>query len=431
MHIPQDVVDFIIDQLVRLPYQDWSTRTHRCLQAASLVSTAWVNRSQHYLFSTVEFSCIGYIQKWCSRIRPDPCGVSRHVRVLTIRRDLPFHHDPSPLDTDILETALPHLISFPNLQKLELCHIGPKHTSLDFLVPVFSSFAGTLKHLLWDQDTGIGRTWEVIRALAGRLPNLEYFDLSGRWDDRDPTLPDELYGVEPSVPFIKIRLTDGGRPFAFERFEFRELEIFELIRSSPHFFEPCGPRLQVLDFRGLEFRDKRQPSPIGCGITHVPIATFLTGDREVFKTLLETCHTLQVLGFSLSRGITRFMGSIPSNSISLINLANPFSLGHAPMAYDNSWPWKSFEEFEGYLSYLEKHRVLTEFMHMGASIRKIAQRFSDHHPGSKTRLRARLGLYRYEEAREVFNGRVPFFKASLEKELGGYVDLKLTVSHIL
>ena len=130
-----------------------------------------------------------------------------------------------------------------------------------------------------------------------------------------------------------------------------------------------------------------------------------------------------MLSFSLFPAIAQFLSLIPSNSIPLIHLGNPLRLGSAPTIYSDSWPWKSFEEFEGYISDLDKYG-LAEFVHLGVSIRKIARGFSDHHPGSKTRVRATLDLTE-SEAQAVGNGAIPIFKTRVEEELSKYVDLEL------
>ena len=136
------------------------------------------------------------------------------------------------------------------------------------------------------------------------------------------------------------------------------------------------------------------------------------------------CHALRVLSVALYPDTARFLGLIPSNSVSLIHLGNPLRWGTAPTTYNDSWPWKSFEEFQLYILDLEGYDVPAEFTHLGISIRKIAQRFSDHHTGSKTRVRATLDLTE-SEIEAVGNGETPLFKARLEEGLGDYVDLEL------
>ena len=67
---------------------------------------------------------------------------------------------------------------------------------------------------------------------------------------------------------------------------------------------------------------------------------------------------------------------------------------------------------------------LAVFTHLGVSIRKIAQRYSDHHSGLKTRVQATLDLTE-SEAQAVQNGEVLLYKTRLEEELGDHVDFEL------
>jgi len=61
---------------------------------------------------------------------------------------------------------------------------------------------------------------------------------------------------------------------------------------------------------------------------------------------------------------------------------------------------------------------------LGASIREIAQRFSERHCGLKTRVQVIYPPSR-EEAQAIANGEVPFFMMKLEEELGTHVALEL------
>lgn len=165
-----------------------------------------------------------------------------------------------------------------------------------------------------------------------------------------------------------------------------------------------------------------------CGIKNAFISTTPTDDYQNIQTLLEACQTLQVLRFGLFPGTAQLLGSIPSSSVSLIHVDNPLQLGGAPTTYSDSWPWESLGEFEHYLSILNDDILmeLMEFTYMGVSIRGIAQRFSDRHPGLKTRVRATLPLTE-SEVRAVESGEVPLYKARVEEELGNYVDLEIVL----
>ena len=93
------------------------------------------------------------------------------------------------------------------------------------------------------------------------------------------------------------------------------------------------------------------------------------------------------------------------------------------MTYSESWLREEFEVSRTYNNYP------AEFTHLGASIRKIAQRYSDNHSGLKTRVQTTLYLAGLE-IQAVENGDVPFYKMRLEEELGGHVDFELTLRRL-
>ena len=245
MHIPQDVWDLIIDQLISRGEDPW--RIRKFLRAASLVSTAWVNRSQHHLFSTLAFIRRDILQNWCSRIRPDPDGVSRHVRTLRLV-NMRAASLPRPLLTDVLKTASPHLTSFRNIQKLWVCNVDLGAASLDVLIPAISSFAGTLRWLGWTQEPGtIHKTWTTICTIVNLFPNLVDVFLSC-------SSATARHGI--AYPLPRIQFPDGVElkhvdSFAFKYFKFQELVIRASVPDSLRFFEYCRRHLRALDLRGL------------------------------------------------------------------------------------------------------------------------------------------------------------------------------------
>lgn len=231
MYIVQDVVDLIIDQLFQSTYS-WERKRH--LQAVSLISTVWVNRSQHHLFSTIELCGSEDIERWRSRIKPGPCGVSRHVRLLV----LGGRERVSPLPTaSDAETALPHFTSFKNLQELVLRRIDLNRTSLGIFIPIITSPGSTLKRLQWTQRAATDETWKTINTLTDILPNLVHVHLSSLRDDYEPTLSE-----------IKIQLSaDERRSRAIKNSKFHELRVLHGMPRSLPFLESCGPHLQALD----------------------------------------------------------------------------------------------------------------------------------------------------------------------------------------
>jgi len=123
VYVPQDIVDLIIDQLCSTTLYCGSF-----LRATSLVSTAWVNPSQRHLFSTLRLYSSSSVRKWCSRIRPGPHGISRHVRVLQLSSRL--------VVSGTLETALPHFTSFRNLRELDIAGDAVRQNRIGILVPL-------------------------------------------------------------------------------------------------------------------------------------------------------------------------------------------------------------------------------------------------------------------------------------------------------
>ena len=85
MDVPQELIDKIIDRI----WDSDNSPSHTTTKAASLVSRAWVDRSQHYLFHDIRFSTFFHsFRRWCDAVSPGPNGVSRHVRSLTSRREM-------------------------------------------------------------------------------------------------------------------------------------------------------------------------------------------------------------------------------------------------------------------------------------------------------------------------------------------------------
>ena len=74
---PQELVDHVIDELVTL--KNGSTNP---VAAYSLVSRAWVTRTQKHHFDWIYFDGWDSLHKWHGSIVPDPDGVSRHANYL-------------------------------------------------------------------------------------------------------------------------------------------------------------------------------------------------------------------------------------------------------------------------------------------------------------------------------------------------------------
>lgn len=203
-------------------------------------------------------------------------------------------------------------------------------------------------------------------------------------------------------------------PLAFKHFGFQELEVTRFILPSLPFLEYCRTRLRVLVL-GIHGGS----GYVSLSSKHGLTPTTLTGYHEL-QALFEACHALQEVSFPFRTFIGRTLGSIPSNSVSLIHLHHP--PGIAGTTYNSCWG-HSPRFFEVRRRNLEQSEI-PEYERLGVSVRKIAQRFSDHHRGRKTRVRA---VYRPTEtkARAIDSGEIPFFMTKLEEELGAHVILEL------
>jgi hypothetical protein len=160
-------------------------------------------------------------------------------------------------------------------------------------------------------------------------------------------------------------------------------------------------------------------TPVSASAKRRLILTGFTGDYGNLPMFFEACHALQEISFNFDSYIGRILGSIPSNSVSLIRLRDPE--GASSTTYNGCWE-HSLRVCQTCLDKLGQFE--TEYARLGVSIRKIAQRFSDHHRGLKTRVQV---LYQPmgKEAQGIDNGEIPYFMTRLEEGLGAHVTLEL------
>ena len=155
MNIPQELIDKIIDGV-------WNadSPTHTTTKAASLISRAWVERSQHHLFHDIKFSFFGpYFERWCDAVSPDPNGVSRHVQSLTIQA----RADGRWVEEESLERGLPFFNSFRNVQVLRVHYWDIEHFPPEILTRCFTPFAGSVRVLQWIPYAEITReSWSCV-----------------------------------------------------------------------------------------------------------------------------------------------------------------------------------------------------------------------------------------------------------------------------
>ena len=159
MNIPQELIDKIIDRVWDVD----DSPSHAATKAASLISRAWVDRSQHHLFRDIQFSPLGPLPvRWCDAVSPGPNGVSRHVRSLTIRAEV----NGWWMGEESLEYGLPFFNSFRNIQVLRVYYWDIEHFPPEILTRCFTSFAGSVRVLQWDPHPQISReSWTHIVGL--------------------------------------------------------------------------------------------------------------------------------------------------------------------------------------------------------------------------------------------------------------------------
>ena len=137
--------------------------------------------------------------------------------------------------------------------------------------------------------------------------------------------------------------------------------------------------------------------------------------------LLEACHVLEAFSFSFDSGVGRLLGSISSDSVSLVHLYN----SRPRSVFGSSEDIRRFSValFEKHISHLEQV-VIPECRNLGVSLKKISRRFRDHHPSLKTRVRVYLEFL-VANAQPIETVDISLFEAELVKEVGDYVTFEL------
>ena len=188
MNLPQELTDKIIDEV-------WDADdhvSHAATKTASLVSRAWVDRSQSYLFHTVRFYTTDrQFGRWCNAVTPGPTGVSRHVRSLTIHARL---SDGWFINEDFLERALPHFDSFRNLQALRVLNWNVTPFPPEVFARCFTPFAEGIRLLQWEPYfTMTGEVWSRVVGMFPHVDHLLFFPNLFRRFQLLPTTPAGVY----------------------------------------------------------------------------------------------------------------------------------------------------------------------------------------------------------------------------------------------
>ena len=116
-HIPQEIIDEIIDTIAGGPYYAFTSPIRRrVLRDCTLVAKSWTRRSQRHLFASVSLTPEN-LKSWCRVNARNPDSLNHHVRILEVKQN----DEPRSLkfDPDTMEAARPYL-NFPNLEMLGL-----------------------------------------------------------------------------------------------------------------------------------------------------------------------------------------------------------------------------------------------------------------------------------------------------------------------
>ena len=213
---PQELVDMVIDELADIERADIDRDR---VAPYSLVSRAWVMRTQQYHFEWVDFRGLDELEKWRRTIVPDPAGVSRHTRHLVLAY------------INTLEGFEAHIRAFTRVEDLKISRC--RFLLLPSVVECFTPMGSSLIQLEISQ---LPATSRVITSLLAALPVLETFitgcfqvtddtggtdlpspipffggngslDLHLSWDQEDPLEPPDW--IPPSARFgdLEIHMT--------------------------------------------------------------------------------------------------------------------------------------------------------------------------------------------------------------------------------
>ena len=174
---PQEIVDLVIDRLTDYEFPRKDVK----ISQYSTVSWQWVARTQKHHFKSVHFNDQSELEKWCTAIDPDPAGVSRHVRELSLER------------INTLEGFGAHIRAFTSVEtaRFDMCGILRSPSIVETLAPMRS----TLVRLEISQ---VSTTISIITSLLAALPHLRhllvcFLNVLG---DRDVIVP-------PRIPFFE------------------------------------------------------------------------------------------------------------------------------------------------------------------------------------------------------------------------------------
>ena len=209
---PPKLIDMVIDHLPEDPESPEEPGLDLPMSNYSTVSRQWVERTQKHHFHRLFFPGPPYVQRWHEVFNPNPSGVSRHVRHLTLMR----------IDSLEDEDFDDHIRAFIHVQQLNLYGC-----SLLSLCDV-RSLAIMGSSLVGLEIRNTKTTSHFMATLLVGLPHLRYLNIYDLMVEKDS----DPAGPPPRIPFF-----EGANSF-----------ILSMVDCSPRNLDwiPPSPRFRDL-----------------------------------------------------------------------------------------------------------------------------------------------------------------------------------------
>lgn len=185
MSLPQEVVDFIIDQLEGSPAS---------LKSCSLVSKRWTARSQKYIFARVVIRS-DYLRRWCRRITPGSTGVSPYATHLVLVAVANTLMEEPWFEPTLLKHASDHLTSFTNVHTLDV--VRWKFSDEEGYTTPFTQVAQTTRTL---------RVTSPVLDASTILPFVTFFHRAESISITHPQVTAEEFVVPDPLPMPSTKL---------------------------------------------------------------------------------------------------------------------------------------------------------------------------------------------------------------------------------
>ena len=230
-HLPQEIVDEIIDKLVG---------DRQSLLSCSIVSTDWVDRSRHHLFAHLKLRSIHHLQSWFGTSLG---RFSHHVRSLVLAQD----DESKWITPDALATIFNDFASFHNVVSLTLANLDLTLFDEHSLNHFFGHFSEHLTSLTVKRSTVNPETLLFFVCMFPKLDNLKLNSLvmgnttmpsrrhfiTPRFRGKLTLLNIKADGTPMTAPFV-----DPPLPMAFKELCVENCR-FESPKSLRDLFIPC------------------------------------------------------------------------------------------------------------------------------------------------------------------------------------------------